>query len=151
MLRPKSLDCWWKRIYTDLWISDHCPFADEKGDMNERNENEFLDQAITAFLSGSYHIRNAAMTAMRCYMQHRSEYISGFKRYGKMSILARIKTVVIQMGKEWYRNTLRIESDSFSFHPVFYIFLSCFRKKGLTLLAVKIVPSNGKSERERYG
>ena len=37
----------------------------KKGDMNERVENEFLDQAITAFLSGSYHVRNAAMTAIR--------------------------------------------------------------------------------------
>ena len=40
----------------------------KKGDMNERVENEFLDQAITAFLSGSYHVRNAAMTAIRRFM-----------------------------------------------------------------------------------
>ncbi len=45
----------------------------KKGDMDERVENEFLDQAITAFLSGSYHTRNAAMTAIRCYMQHSEE------------------------------------------------------------------------------
>ena len=42
----------------------------KKGDMNERVENEFLDQAICAFLSGTYHVRNAAMTAIRRFMQH---------------------------------------------------------------------------------
>lgn len=45
----------------------------KKGDMNERVENEFLDQAISAFLSGSYHVRNAAMTAIRRFMQYREE------------------------------------------------------------------------------
>ena len=40
---------------------------------NERVENEFLDQAITAFLSGSYHVRNAAMTAIRRFMQQNEE------------------------------------------------------------------------------
>ena len=45
----------------------------KKGDMSERVENEFLDQAITAFLSGSYHVRNAAMTAIRCFMQQNEE------------------------------------------------------------------------------
>lgn len=45
----------------------------KKGDMNERVENEFLDQAVTAFLSGSYHVRNAAMTAIRRFMQHSEE------------------------------------------------------------------------------
>ena len=39
----------------------------KKGDMNERVENEFLDQAITAFV-GSYHVRNAAMTAIRHFL-----------------------------------------------------------------------------------
>ena len=34
---------------------------------------EFLDQAITAFLSGSYHVRNAAMTAIRRFMQQNEE------------------------------------------------------------------------------
>lgn len=42
----------------------------KKGDMAPRVENEFLDQAVTAFLSGSYHVRNAAMTALRRFMQH---------------------------------------------------------------------------------
>ena len=41
--------------------------------MNERVENEFLDQAISAFLSGSYHVRNAALTAIRRFMQHSEE------------------------------------------------------------------------------
>lgn len=45
----------------------------KKGDMSERVENEFLDQAINAFLSGSYHVRNAAMTAIRRFMQHKEE------------------------------------------------------------------------------
>lgn len=45
----------------------------KKGDMAPRVENEFLDQAVTAFLSGSYHVRNAAMTALRCFMQHGEE------------------------------------------------------------------------------
>ena len=45
----------------------------KKGDMNERVENEFLDQAVCAFLSGTYHVRNAAMTAIRRFMQHKEE------------------------------------------------------------------------------
>lgn len=40
-----------------------------KGDMNERVENEFLDQAVASFLSGSYHVRNASAAALRRYMQ----------------------------------------------------------------------------------
>ena len=47
----------------------------KKGDMNERVENEFLDQAISAFLSGSYHVRNAALTAIRRFMQHSEENV----------------------------------------------------------------------------
>ena len=42
----------------------------KKGDMNERTANEFLDQAVCAFISGSYHVRNAAMAAIRRFMQH---------------------------------------------------------------------------------
>ena len=45
----------------------------KKGDMDERVGNEFLDQAITAFLSGSYHVRNAALAAIRRFMQHSEE------------------------------------------------------------------------------
>ena len=45
----------------------------KKGDMNERVENEFLDQAVNAFLSGSYHVRNAVMTAIRRFMEYKEE------------------------------------------------------------------------------
>ena len=45
----------------------------KKGDMNQRVENEFLDQAVVAFLSGSYHVRGAVMTAIRRFMQHSEE------------------------------------------------------------------------------
>ena len=58
----------------------------QKGDMEERGENEFLDQALSAFLSGPYHVRNAASVALRCFMQHSEEhafrvcrYVSGMK------------------------------------------------------------------------
>ena len=46
----------------------------KKGDMNERTANEFLDQAVCAFISGSYHVRNAAMAAIRRFMQHSEEH-----------------------------------------------------------------------------
>lgn len=42
----------------------------QKGDMAERVENEFLDQAVSAFLSGTYHVRNTVLAALRRYMQH---------------------------------------------------------------------------------
>ena len=42
----------------------------KKGDMEPRAENEFLDQTICAFLSGSYHVRNASSTALRRFIQH---------------------------------------------------------------------------------
>lgn len=45
----------------------------KRGEMNERVENEFLDQAITAFLDGSYHVRNAAGTALRRFLQDNEE------------------------------------------------------------------------------
>lgn len=45
----------------------------KRGDMSERVENELLDQAICAFLSGTYHVRNAAMVAIRRFMQHKEE------------------------------------------------------------------------------
>ena len=48
----------------DIWVENI---------RNERVENEFLDQAVTAFLSGSYHVRNAALTAIRRFMQHSEE------------------------------------------------------------------------------
>jgi hypothetical protein len=45
-----------------------------KGDMPERAANELLDQAVCAALSGNYHLRNAALTAIRCFMQHSEEH-----------------------------------------------------------------------------
>ena len=45
----------------------------QKGDVDGRTENELLDQAITAFLSGSYHVRNAAAAVIRRFMQHSRE------------------------------------------------------------------------------
>lgn len=44
-----------------------------KGDMEERTANEFLDQAVCAFLTGGYHVRNASLLAMRKYLQHSEE------------------------------------------------------------------------------
>jgi len=46
----------------------------KKGDMSERVSEEFLDQAICTFLSGSYSVRNAAKVAIRCYMRHSEEH-----------------------------------------------------------------------------
>lgn len=42
----------------------------KKGDMTERASSEMLDQAIAASISGSYNVRNAAILAIRKYMQH---------------------------------------------------------------------------------
>ena len=39
-----------------------------KGDMADRVENEFLDQAVVSFLSGSYAVRKAVTTALKKYM-----------------------------------------------------------------------------------
>ncbi|MDR0973964.1 MAG: DNA alkylation repair protein [Prevotellaceae bacterium] len=67
------------------WISDEreyvqvCGFLliarllTERGAMNERASSEFLDQAVFAFLSGTYHIRRAVSTAIRRYMQYSEE------------------------------------------------------------------------------
>lgn len=46
----------------------------KKGDMAERPAGELLDQAVCAVQSGSYHVRNAAMLAIRKYMQHSEEH-----------------------------------------------------------------------------
>ena len=46
----------------------------QKGDMEERVANEFLDQAVAAFLSGSYAVKMAVMAALRRYMQHSLEH-----------------------------------------------------------------------------
>lgn len=45
----------------------------KKGDMTERASSELLDQAITAALSGSYHVRNSAILAIRKFMIHSEE------------------------------------------------------------------------------
>lgn len=45
----------------------------KRGDMEERVENEFLDQAIASFLGGSFLVRYAAATALRSYMQQGEE------------------------------------------------------------------------------
>jgi 3-methyladenine DNA glycosylase AlkD len=45
-----------------------------QGDMDERAANELLDQAVTAFLAGSYVVRTAAWTALRRFMQHSDEH-----------------------------------------------------------------------------
>lgn len=68
------------------WIADEAEYTQvcgfltiarllvKKGDMDERPAGEFLDQAVCAVLSGRYHVRNAAMLAIRKYMQHSEEH-----------------------------------------------------------------------------
>ena len=56
-----------------LRFSYHCRLLMKKRRYERTVENEFLDQAISAFLSGSYHVRNAALTAIRRFMQHSEE------------------------------------------------------------------------------
>lgn len=46
----------------------------QKGDMEERALSEFLDQAIAASLSGTYHVKKAAMLAISKFMQHSNEH-----------------------------------------------------------------------------
>ena len=67
----------------DIWVEEYaqvCGFLTiarllvKKGDMAERPAGEFLDQAICAVLSGTYHVRNAALLAIRKYMQHSEEH-----------------------------------------------------------------------------
>ena len=45
----------------------------KRGDMDDRAANELLDQAVCAFLSGSYHVRNAALTTLRQFIRHSEE------------------------------------------------------------------------------
>lgn len=42
--------------------------------MTERASGELLDQALCAVHSESYHVRNAALLAIRKYMQHNEEH-----------------------------------------------------------------------------
>ncbi|MDR1003621.1 MAG: DNA alkylation repair protein [Prevotellaceae bacterium] len=64
------------------WIADEREFVQvcgfltiahllkKKGDMPERAANELIDQALCAILSSTYHVRNAAFTSIRYFMQH---------------------------------------------------------------------------------
>ena len=46
----------------------------QRGDMDERTENEFLDQAVAAFLSGTYNVRTAVLKALGRYARHSEEH-----------------------------------------------------------------------------
>ena len=46
----------------------------KKGDMEDRVANEFLDQAVSCFLTGSYAVRNAVSAALRRFMEHSEEH-----------------------------------------------------------------------------
>lgn len=68
------------------WIADErelaqvCGFLtiarllQKKGDMADRVANEFLDQAVSCFLAGSYAVRNAVSAALRRFMEHSEEH-----------------------------------------------------------------------------
>ena len=68
------------------WIADECEYFQvcgyltiarllmKKGDMDDRSANELLDQAVSAFLSGTYHVRNASWTALRRFMEHSEDH-----------------------------------------------------------------------------
>ena len=68
------------------WISSEAEFRQvcgflliarlltRKGDMDERSENEFLDQALTAFLSGSYNVRTSVLRALMKYAAYSEEH-----------------------------------------------------------------------------
>ena len=46
----------------------------KKGDMEDRVANEFLDQAVSSFLAGSYSVRSSVMAALRRFMEHSEEH-----------------------------------------------------------------------------
>ena len=46
----------------------------KRGDMDERSANELIDQAISAFLSGTFHVRNAALSTLCIYMRGSEEH-----------------------------------------------------------------------------
>ena len=68
------------------WIADErelaqvCGFLtiarllQKKGDMADRVANEFLDQAVSCFLAGSYAVRNAVSAALRRFLEHSEEH-----------------------------------------------------------------------------
>lgn len=70
---PAKSFCW---IADERELAQVCGFLtiarllQKKGDMEDRVANEFLDQAVCAFLSGGYHVRNAVTAALRRFMQH---------------------------------------------------------------------------------
>lgn len=47
----------------------------KKNDLEERVENEFVDQAIATFLSGSYHVQTTVMAALRKYCRPNEEHL----------------------------------------------------------------------------
>lgn len=75
------------------WIADErelaqvCGFLtiarllQKKGDMEDRVANEFLDQAVSCFLAGSYAVRNAVSAALRRFMEHSEEHAFRACRY----------------------------------------------------------------------
>ena len=68
------------------WIADEREWAQvcgfltiarllqKKGDMDDRAADEFLDQAVCSFLSGTYAVRNAVLAALRRFMEHSEEH-----------------------------------------------------------------------------
>lgn len=78
----------------------------KKGDMAERPAGEFLDQALTAALSGSYQVRNAASLAIRKYMQHSQEHAFQMCRLveGMAESTSEPEQVVYHMVKEEAEN-----------------------------------------------
>ena len=67
-----------ENLIVSRWGSEVAPKGEKllmkKGDMTERASGELLDQALCAVHSESYHVRNAALLAIRKYMQHNEEH-----------------------------------------------------------------------------
>ncbi|MBQ6038789.1 MAG: DNA alkylation repair protein [Bacteroidaceae bacterium] len=74
----------------------------KKGDMDERTENEFLDQAVTAFLSGSYNVRTAVLRALTKYATYEEEH--AFRLCRKTEDLKDSTTEQGQALYAWIRN-----------------------------------------------
>lgn len=96
------------------WISSEAEFRQvcgyliiarllsKKGDMDERTENEFLDQAVTAFLSGSYNVRTAVLRALKKYATYEEE--RAFRLCRKTEDLKDSTTEQGQALYAWIRN-----------------------------------------------
>ena len=96
------------------WISSEAEFRQvcgyliiarllsKKGDMDERTENEFLDQAVTAFLSGSYNVRTAVLRALKKYATYEEEHV--FRLCRKTEDLKDSTTEQGQALYAWIRN-----------------------------------------------